>query len=343
MELRDLMERQKLPLDVKIYYSKKKIEEFFEDYKGNVYLSMSGADSAVLDFVCKQTKYNSQIERVSVAGAEPPENIKFLLERRVNTLPMGIDKKSVIIKYGYPVVSKAQAMAISRYHNTKSPEQKEKRLNGYIGANGQLIRNGKIADKYRELVYAPFMGSDACCDKFKKKPLKKYEAQSGKYPITGELAEESINRTRQYLKYGCIMHDAKRPKCTPLGFWTKQDILECIKINNIEIPSIYGEVITHGNELKFSGEPRTGCDVCGFGLHLDPERLTRLKARNKKMYDYMLGGGQWVEGSITRPMRRYYGGPIEESNLYWVPSKESFGYRPVLEYVFSMLGVDFEF
>ena len=343
MDIKDLEGRQALPLHVKIYFSAKKIERFFEEMQGNVYLSMSGADSAVLDFVCKQTKYNAQIERISVAGAEPPENIKYLLAHNVKTLPMGVSKKEVIVKYGYPVISKGQAMALSRYHRTKLQEQKEKRLNGYIGENGVLIRNGKIADKYKELIYAPFEVSESCCDAFKKKPLKRYERESGKFPITGELAEESINRKRVYLKHGCIIHDSKRPKCTPLGFWTKQDILQCIQENNIEIPSIYGEVEAHGETLKFSGEPRTGCDICGFGIHLDPERLTRLKKRNRKMYDYMLNGGQWVEKDITRPMRKAWGEPLEESNLYWVPSKEGFGYRPVLEYVFKMLGVEYEF
>lgn len=342
MEKWQLQQRQSLPLIQKIKKSVRTIEQFYEQLEGNVYLSTSGADSCVLDWICKQTLYDKQIERVSVAGAEPRENIKLLFDRGDTLLKCTSDKKKIISEWGYPLVSKSQAMCLSRYARG-SEEVKEKRLNGYIGRNGKLITDGKISNKYRELIYAPFEVSEKCCDKFKKKPLKMYEKQNNKYPITAELAEESRLREKEYLKHGCINISNSRTKCTPLGFWTKQDILECIKTYNIPISKLYGGVIEENGILRFSDEQRTGCNICGFGLQFDTSRLTRLKQKHSKEYTHMMEGGQWIQKDRYRPMRFYWGGPIENTNWYWVPSKEGYGYREVLEYLFCMLDIEFDF
>jgi sucrose-6-phosphate hydrolase SacC (GH32 family) len=125
-------------------------------------------------------------------------------------------------------------MKISRYTRTKNDWVKERRLKGYMGKNGKWIYDSRIPLKYQQLIYAPFEFSEKCCDKTKKKPLKEYEHKTRKHPITGEMAEESKDRQDEYLKHGCIMHDKQRPKCTPIGFWTTQDIMQCIYENNIK-------------------------------------------------------------------------------------------------------------
>lgn len=339
MNIGDLRQRQSLPLEMKIQKSTRTIEDFYELTDGNCYISTSGADSSVLDWICKQTIYDKKIERVSVAGAEPRENIKLLNDRGDTLLKCVADKKQIITEWGYPIISKSQAMCISRYHRGNE-EVKEKRLNGYIGDNGKLITDGKISNKYKELIYAPFEVSEKCCDKFKKRPLMIFHNKTKKHPITAELASESRNRQQQYLKHGCILNSDNKTKCTPLGFWTKQDILKCIKNNNIPISSLYGEVVEKDGELKFSKEQRTGCNICGFGLLYDLERLDRLKELHPKEYEHMMNGGQWIQKDIYRPMRFYWGGPIEVTNWYWVPSKEGYGYREVLEYVFCMLNIN---
>lgn len=341
MDIGILKQRQSLPLEQKIAKSIKTTEIFFDITDGNCYASTSGADSCVLDWIISKTCYDKEIERVSVAGAEPVENIKLLSKRGDTLLKCTTDKKQIITDWGYPMINKSQAMCISRYHRGDEIV-KDKRLNGYIGRNGKLITDGKISNKYKELIHAPFEVSEKCCDKFKKKPLKNYVKQNKKYAITGELAEESRNREIQYLKHGCILNSESKTKCTPLGFWTKQDILECIKKYNIEVSELYGEVIEENGILKFSGEQRTGCDICGFGLLYDLDRLKRFKERHPKQYNYMMDGGKWIQKDIYRPMRFYWGGDIEVTNWYWVPSDEGYGYREVLEYIFCMLGIDYK-
>lgn len=260
MNIGDLRQRQSLPLEQKIRKSINTIEKFYEMYEGEVYISKGGVDSNIVEWLAKQSIYRNSIECVCVASVEPVENIKHNYELGNTLLKSETDgKRKVIIDWGYPLISKEVAMKISRYTRTKHDWVKERRLKGYMGRNGKWIYDSRIPLKYQDFIYAPFELSEKCCDKTKKKPLKKYEDETKKYPITGEMAEESIDRKREYLKHGCIMHTKKRPKCTPIGFWTTQDIMECIYKYKIKIPKIYGEVIKlNDGTFKFSGEQRTG-------------------------------------------------------------------------------------
>lgn len=338
MDIGTLKQRQGLPLICKIRKSINTIESYYEMYNGDVYLSTSGVDSCIVSWLIKQSRF-PKIEHVSVASIEPTENIKHNFKRGDTLLKSNVTKKQVITEWGYPLVSKEVAMKISRYVRTKHLWVKNNRLNGYVGKNGKLITSGMIPKKYQCLIYAPFELSERCCDKVKKKPLKQYEKKSGKHPITGEYAEESMDRKENYLKHGCIMVDKKRVKCTPIGFWTKQDILQCIYENNIKIPAIYGQVIKQEDgTLKFSGEQRTGCDICAFGIMFDKDRFERLKKNKPNIYKQMMEGGKWIRKDLYRWVKfRPNSIPIW-SNLYWVPSLDGYGYKFVLNYFWRAIG-----
>ena len=108
-------------------------------------------------------------------------------------------------------------------------------------------------------------------------------------PIVGTLAEESSLRMSHYLREGCNAFDSKRPKSTPLGFWTNQDILQYIKENNIKIPTVYGEIVEDNGALKTTGCDRTGCIYCAYGCHLEEEnRFLRLEQTHPKLHQYCM-------------------------------------------------------
>ena len=76
-----------------------------------------------------------------------------------------------------------------------------------------------------------------------------------------------------------------------MGFWTEQDVLRYIKENNLEICSVYGDIIINDKGLyETTGEKRTGCVWCMLGIHLDrePNRLQRLKITHPNLYDYCI-------------------------------------------------------
>lgn len=333
MDYGTLLQRQSLPLEAKIKKSIKTIEKFYEQHDGDVYISKGGVDSCIVEWLSKNSLYKD-IECVCVASVEPVENIKHNYELKNTLLKSSMNKKDIIIKYGYPLISKEVAMKISRYNNTKHDWVKERRLKGYMGRNGKWIYDSRIPIKYQFLIYAPFELSEKCCDFTKKKPLKQYEKKTNKFCITGERAEESHDRKMEYLKHGCIQDDKKRIKCTPIGFWTEQDELELIQKYDIKYSKIYGQIIYKRNGLReFTGEKRTGCYICGFGIIQDKDRFNRLKKNNINIYNEMMNGGHFIRKERYRYVKfRPNSIPIW-SNLYFVPDKNGYGYNYILNYI----------
>lgn len=204
---------------------------------------------------------------------------------------------------------------------TQSSEESTERANmtvrtakilGLLTADNRIAENIPSKDRsmfsleaYKFMLDAPFEISNKCCDAMKKEPAHRYAKETGRMPITAQMASESRLRTQVWLKQGCNAFDAKNPISNPMSFWTEQDVLRYIKDRNLKICSVYGEVVTDDEEmgqmqlsdyegyemydcgeqpLHCTGCDRTGCVLCGFGVHLDPERFPRLRETHPKMY-----------------------------------------------------------
>ena len=159
-------------------------------------------------------------------------------------------------------------------------------------------------ERYKFLLESPFDVSNKCCNVMKKNPAHDYHKQTGRNPITAQMADESRQRTLKWLKNGCNGFDLKFPTSNPMSFWTEQDILRYIKNNNLPICSVYGDVVidydkmgelkgqsflfeTGDEPLKTTGCNRTGCVLCGFGCHLEKPgegRFEMLKQTHPKYY-----------------------------------------------------------
>ena len=92
--------------------------------------------------------------------------------------------------------------------------------------------------------------------------------------------------------YGCNAFDKKRPTSQPLSFWTEQDILRYIKEFNIPYAKVYGDIVEENGILRCTGEPRTGCFACMYGVHLEkePNKFQRMKVSHPKLYNYCING-----------------------------------------------------
>jgi 3'-phosphoadenosine 5'-phosphosulfate sulfotransferase (PAPS reductase)/FAD synthetase len=147
---------------------------------------------------------------------------------------------------------------------------------------------GKLSERWKFLLDAPFKISAKCCDVIKKAPLIAYERQTGRAMMTGEMASEGRRRMTGYLMRGCNAFDSKRPKSTPLGFWTEQDVLRYIKEFSIPYCPIYGDIAETCGELRTTGAERSGCAFCMFGIHMDREenRFVRMRRTHPKLWDY---------------------------------------------------------
>ena len=302
-----LKQLQALPLERKIGFTAARITEAYNRWNGKCYISFSGGkDSTVLLHIAR-TLF-PDIKAVFIdTGLQYPEIKEFV--KTFDNVDIIRPKKSflqVIQKYGYPVHSKEVAHTIHSYNN-----HKKKGVVGYAYEKLGLVpssgRYGRRYDfsRYKYLTEAPFKISHMCCDNMKKNTASNYEKKNQVYPIIGTLVEQSFMRRTDWLRRGCNAFDVKSPVSKPLSFWTEQDILQYIKLHNLPIASVYGDIVEDENgELKTTGCNRTGCVFCMFGVQSEkePNRFQRLKQTHPKLWDYCINGAlnmkpvlQWLK------------------------------------------------
>jgi 3'-phosphoadenosine 5'-phosphosulfate sulfotransferase (PAPS reductase)/FAD synthetase len=126
----------------------------------------------------------------------------------------------------------------------------------------------EIKERYADFINSPLRINDKCCDELKKKPSHEFTKRTGKHPIIATLAVESQPRMGAYLRRGCNSFTGKNIKSTPLGIWSKKNILEFIASRNLQIADCYRAEISNGI-CKLHGCAQTGCMFCGFGKGMD--------------------------------------------------------------------------
>lgn len=254
-----LLQYQSLPLAAKIIHAKKRIESFLEAVDGHAYVSYSGGkDSDVLEQICHEVDptlptvfINTGMESKSILNHVRAREVEGL---KVTWLHPTMSPRSVFLKYGYPYPSKENAQKI--YEAIK-------------GNNNRCLDKDKpfyLPAKWHYLIKERAPVSHKCCDVLKKDPVKKYEKETGLFPILGTQAQESRLRLLAWERSGCLDLSNKRKKAAPLSIWTSQDILEYIYLNNITIADIYGAIKQNlAGEYYCTGANRTGCVGCLFG------------------------------------------------------------------------------
>ena len=292
-----MKQRQALPLEAKVVFTESRIRQWYEHWRGDVYLSFSGGkDSTVLLDIVKRM-YPDVPAVFCDTGLEYPEVRELALRKADVVLKPKLTFKQVIEKYGYPIPSKEQAQFIRELRTTKSEKLRNLRLNG----KGDGSNFGHVSKKWLPLVNAPFLVGEQCCNVMKKQPFKDYVQKTGRFGINAQMASESQLREKQYLRRGCNYFDSKDPKSMPMAIWTEQDVLRYIVDNGIEYASCYGEIAENDKgELYCTREDRTGCMFCMFGIQFDgtPNRFQRMERDYPKQYDYCinkLGIGRVLE------------------------------------------------
>lgn len=274
-----LIQRQGLPLSIKIKKSQNIIREWYEYYNGDVYVAFSGGkDSTVLlDLV--RSVY-PEVEGVFVdTGLEYPEIKEFVkTKENITTIRPNKSFKQVLDEYGYPVISKKVAYQINVLKNPNESNKATRKLylEG-IKRDGTKTKSWKLSDKWNFLIDAPFKISSKCCDSMKKEPVKTFVKKTNKKAYVGVMASDSRMRESTYLSVGCFNH--KEKICTPLSFWKEKDIWDYIKLYKLPYCKLYD-----------MGWDRTGCMFCMFGIHLEeePNRFQCMQKTHPKLYKYCM-------------------------------------------------------
>lgn len=295
-----LQDKLKWSLDYKLFHFFSVIEKFYNEVEGKVYIGFSGGkDSTLLVHLCDLWCGWMGIEKFPLVFNNTTNEYAEILEfvktygDRVTWLRPKMTFAQSLVKNGFPLISKETAQKISEVKTTGSEKLRDIRMNGVVRVSkttGKKYISGKLAKKWQHLVEADIKLTSKCCDILKKEPVKRFEKESGLFPIIGTTVMESALRKQQYLKTGCNDFTGSRPKSKPLSLFTDENIWSLIEKYSIKVCSIYYDKSIDGEIVK--GETRTGCAYCGFGIQFeDPEdtKFHRLQKREPNRCESFMG------------------------------------------------------
>lgn len=192
-----------------------------------------------------------------------------------------------------------------------------------------------------------FLVSNDCCYWLKEKPCDDWAKEHNSYPYLGMMASEGGQREEALVEHGCNYYGATVMRSAPFAIFTRNDILRLalemdkwyhgniklfeelyykqpysmdkngnvIPYEPLEtiVPTAYGEIKQHANgDYYTTRAQRTGCSMCGFGIHLEerPHRFDRLREDNPLEWEY------WMYKCVTNKI-----------------TGEKYGWGKVLDYI----------
>lgn len=197
-----------------------------------------------------------------------------------------------------------------------------------------------------------FKVSNDCCYWLKEKPCDDWARSHNSYPYLGMMASEGGQREEALVEHGCNYYGDTVTRSAPFAIFMRDDLLRLVlemnqwyhdnmdlfeklyyqqpysldKDGNVIpyepldtiVPTAYGEIKALPNgSLRTTRAQRTGCSMCGFGIHLEkrPHRFDRLREDNPAEWDF------WMRKCVTDP-----------------ETGEKYGWGKVLDYI----GVEWE-
>lgn len=318
MSIKSFMELQALPYEYKVTYAKGLGREFFEQMKGQVFCSVGGLDSITLLLFLR--KYVSpDIVGVSLSSLEDKsiQRIHKALDNMVILKPYKT-KVQVIKEHGYPVISKDKAGKIQLLQNPteKNSTVRHAIMTGDTGAQGGWrtgtrmrlpqkwlnLFGGPENEKYgTNYKTAPFKVSPDCCYYMKEKPANDWAKANKVHPYMGLMASEGGQRQKALMKHGCNYYGKTVTRSCPFAIFSRTDLLQLALDLDVPLPEIYGDIKQQRNgTLETTKAKRTGCTMCGFGIHIEkrPHRFDRLRETSPKEWHfwmYKMGWGQVLD------------------------------------------------
>lgn len=164
-----------------------------------------------------------------------------------------------------------------------------------------------------------FKVSSRCCYYLKEKPCDDWAKEHHSVPFLGLMASEGGRRAKSLKINGCNYWGKTTIRSCPFAIFTRQDLLKlAVEMNELYkkikseikaegvangrlkydfempdsiVPAIYGEIVAdEDGTLRTTGAQRTGCSMCGFGIHMEkrPHRFDLLRERNEKEWRYWM-------------------------------------------------------
>lgn len=167
--------------------------------------------------------------------------------------------------------------------------------------------------------------SNECCYWLKEKPCDDWAKSHNYFPYLGLMASEGGQREEALVEHGCNYYGATVTRSAPFAIFMRSDLLRLalemdawyrqhteifealyyqqpysrdksgkvlpyVPLKSI-VPLIYGEIVHYDNgAYETTGAKRTGCSMCGFGIHLEkrPHRFDRLRESNPAEWEFWM-------------------------------------------------------
>lgn len=236
------------------------------------YVSFSGGkDSTVLSHLIDEAMPHNEYERVFIdTGIEFRAVVNFVKEEqkrdpRIKIIKPEKNVREALREDGYPFKSKLHSEYVERYQRS-----------GFRGVscrkyveNGQAGKTGRFSCP-KSLLYqfSPDFNlkiSQKCCLNFKKKPVRRYEKETGKtLCITGVRASEGGIRQHHAETQGCVFRDKKGNvyRFNPISPVSDDFMDWYIQTRNIRLCELYYP------PFSFT---RTGCKGCPYNPKIAEE------------------------------------------------------------------------
>lgn len=310
--------KQQLPYEQKVIHAELRAREFYEKMDGNVCISVGGLDSITLLLLLR--RMGLDVPAVSVSSIEDKSIQEVHKQLGVEPLKPYKSKVEVIKEFGFPVISKAKASKIEKLQKVDSAELTfiHAIMTGQMGEKGKFQKSDKIklpdkwiklfggnyADHRRDIDWkahptcgiAPFKVSAECCKWMKEKPVQDWQKEHNLVPYLGLMASEGGQRELGLMKNGCNYYGKSVTRSCPFATFYRQDLLRLALELNVPVPKIYGKIARkRDGTLYTTRAQRTGCSMCGFGIHIEkrPHRFDRLREDNPKEWHFWMYDMGW--------------------------------------------------
>lgn len=344
----DFMVKEKMPYEFKVRYAAIRAREFVRECEKrdlNYHVSVGGLDSITLFLFLK-----------SIGIDAPGISVSYLEDRSIQEVhtSLGIEKlksavqyvdengkehhwtkPKIIQEFGFPVLSKEIAAKIETLANPtdKNETVRHAIVTGETGEYGGYQKDSrmKLSQKWLEKFggyaneeegvnyqIAPFQVSSKCCYYLKEKPCDDWGKEHNSVPFLGLMASEGGRRAKSLRINGCNYFGKSTTRSAPFAIFGRQDILQLALDLNVPVPAIYGTIERmEDGSLYTTKAQRTGCSMCGFGVHLEkrPHRFDLMREMNPRGWNY------WMYECCVDPK-----------------TGEKFGWGRVLDYI----GVEWE-
>lgn len=300
---------QSLPYEVKIKRAARRAWEFIEkldDMGMAAHVSVGGLDSITLLMFLR--KIGIDVPAVSVSSLEDRSIQAVHKKLGVISVPPGKSKVQILNEYGFPVISKRIAGKIDMLQHPTEKNQTVRHaiITGECGAQGHYAKNSrmKLPKKWLELFggyenenegvdykIAPFKVSNKCCLYMKEQPRDRWAKEHNSAPFLGLMASEGGQREESLVEHGCNYFGKTVIRSAPFAPFLRQDLLQLALDLDVPVPEIYGTIRRKADgTLYTTAAQRTGCSMCGFGIHLEkrPHRFDQLRERNLKEWEFYM-------------------------------------------------------